>query len=83
MQIDELIVDNVCTVLDAMRRLDETGLRILFIAPNGILKAVITDSDVRKFILRGGALGDSVSKMANFTPLSLPISSRSEAKSFL
>ena len=34
-------------------KLDETGQRILFIAPEGRLKAVITTCDIRKFFLRG------------------------------
>ena len=43
-------------MLDTMKKLDETGQRILFIAPEGKLKAVVTDGDIRKCILRGGAL---------------------------
>ena len=33
-----------------MKKLDETGQRILFIAPEGKLKAVVTDGDIRKCI---------------------------------
>ena len=34
-------------MLDTMKKLDETGQRILFIAPEGKLKAVVTDGDIR------------------------------------
>lgn len=83
MRIDDIIISEDFTVLDAMKKLDETGLRILFIAPDSVLKAVVTDSDVRKFILRGGALSDNVSLMANYSPRSLPIANRSTAKEYL
>ncbi len=83
MQIDDLIIDGSLSALDAMRRLDETGRRILFIAPDGKLEAVLTDSDIRKYILRGGDLSSPVSQPANHAPKSLPVERRGEAKAFL
>ncbi|MEG1366555.1 MAG: hypothetical protein RSC96_04995 [Oscillospiraceae bacterium] len=50
LKIDELIISEECTALEAMHRLDETGLRIVFIAPDGVLKAVVTDADLRRFV---------------------------------
>ena len=44
------------TVLDAMHQLNDTGRAILFVAPGGVLRGVVTDADVRRYILRGGAL---------------------------
>ena len=55
-------------MLDTMKKLDETGQRILFIAPEGKLKAVVTDGDIRKCILRGGALSAPLSQAANYHP---------------
>ncbi|MGD9559010.1 MAG: sugar phosphate nucleotidyltransferase [Oscillospiraceae bacterium] len=83
MQIDELIIDEGLPAIDAMQRLEETGRRILFIAPGGKLKAVVSDSDVRKFILRGGDLSGPVSAVANHSPKWLPLEKRGEAKAFL
>ena len=57
MQIEQLIIRETASVLDAMHKLDETGHTILFIAPEGVLQAVVTDSDVRRHILKGGKLG--------------------------
>lgn len=80
LKVEELFIDPAATVLEAMRKLDETGQRILFIAPGGKLEAVITDGDIRKFFLRGGTLAAPVSEAANYTPLSLPVSARGRAK---
>lgn len=83
MQLDELLIDEDKTVLEAMRRLDETGHRILFIAPQGKLKAVVTDSDVRRHILRGGQLDEAVSKAANYSPKWVAADQRGTARSML
>ena len=56
LKIEELIIPRTATVLETMKKLDETGQRILFIAPEGVLQAVVTDGDIRKFFLRGGTL---------------------------
>ena len=60
LKIEELFVDPRATVLETMKKLDETGQRILFIAPDGVLQAVVTDGDIRKFLLRGGTLNAPV-----------------------
>ena len=83
MKIDDLIISADISVFEAMKKLDETGHRIVFIAPDGVLQAVLTDSDVRRFILRGGDLRLPVKGMANHSPKSFPVERRSEAKAFL
>lgn len=79
-QVEELFLAPDATVLEALRKLDETGQRILFIAPDGVLQAVVTDGDIRKFFLRGGTLGEPVERAANFSPKSLPVSDRGRAR---
>lgn len=83
LHIEELYIQPDITVLDAMKKLDETGRRILFIAPGGKLQAVVTDGDLRKLILRGGQLTDPVQKAANYRPYSLPLARRGEARRLL
>lgn len=83
LHIEELYIQPELTVLDAMKKLDETGRRILFIAPEGKLQAVVTDGDLRKLILRGGQLTDPVQKAANYHPCSLPLARRGEARRIL
>lgn len=83
MKLDELLIEEDKTVLEAMQRLDETGHRILFIAPQNKLHGVVTDSDIRRHILRGGSLEDAITEMANYSPKSLPVERRSEARELL
>ena len=42
MRVDDLVITEDISVLDAMRKLDETGLGVLFVAPEGVLRAVVT-----------------------------------------
>ncbi|MFI3168574.1 MAG: sugar phosphate nucleotidyltransferase [Faecalibacterium sp.] len=80
LKLEELIIDASSSILDTMKKLDETGQRILFIAPDGMLQAVLTDGDLRKFLLRGGALTDPVQKAANYTPHTLLVTERGRAR---
>ena len=83
MKLDELLIGEQATILEAMKKLDKTGQRILFVAPAGILKAVLTDGDVRKCLLRGGHLTDAVSTAANYHPITLPCTERGQAKQLM
>ena len=83
MKLEELLIREDATILETMKKLDETGQRILFIAPEGRLKAVLTDGDLRKFLLRGGSLEQPVSLAANDHPKSLPVADRARAKEMM
>ena len=82
-RVEELFLAPDATVLEALRKLDETGQRILFIAPEGRLQAAMTDGDIRKFFLRGGTPDQTVDRAANYHPLSLPIAERGRAREVL
>ena len=82
-KVEELFIEPTATVLETLRKLDETGQRIRFIAPEGQLKAVITDGDIRIFFLRGGTPDQTVDNAANYHPLSLPVSERGKARKML
>ena len=66
MRIEDLLIEENETVLGALKQLDTTGHKVLFIAPDGRLKGVVTDGDVRRHLLAGGSLQDNVSAMANY-----------------
>ena len=74
------MIEGGASVLDAMRKLDETGRGVLLIAPNGVLKACVTDGDIRRYILRGLPLEGPVREAANAHPISLSLERRTEAR---
>lgn len=79
MRLEDLIISEDITVLDAMQKLNEKGKKILFIAPDLKLKAVLTDGDVRRHILHGGKLDAKVGEMANYNFMSIEVSQRHKA----
>lgn len=54
------------TVIDAMKKLNETATGILLLIEGEIIKATITDGDIRRHILQNGCLTDPVSVVANY-----------------
>ncbi len=83
MLIEDLIINEDMPVLQAMQILNDKEKKILFIAPDLKLKAVLTDGDIRRHILRGGRLDAKVSEIANYNFLSLKAGQRSQANSFM
>ena len=83
MRIEDLIISEDISVLQAMQKLDEVGKKILFIAPDLKLQAVLTDGDVRRHILHGGRLDAKVGEMANYKFMALPLTQRHKAADVL
>ena len=66
---------NMCIKKDisiktAMKKLDESDNKILFIVEENKLLATLTDGDIRRYLIAGGDLGDCAYKAANCNPLS-------------
>ncbi len=83
MKIEDIILCPNATVLDAMRQLDETGMGVLFQAPDGVLNGVLTDGDIRRYILAGGKLEGIASEAVNKSPRSLLMEHRGQAKAIM
>ena len=80
MRIEDILLDPAQSVLDSMRQLDQTGLGVLFEAPDGVLKGVLTDGDIRRYVLSGRKLEESVGDAVNRNPRWLPVEHRAQAK---
>ena len=83
LKVEELLIESTLTVLETLKKLDETGQRILFLADDRRLEGAVTDGDIRKFILRGGQLKAPVREAANLSPKSLPLTERGRARGVL
>jgi len=68
LNIEALFITEDHSVLDAMKQIDATANQILLVVENNILKAIITDGDIRRHLLRGGKLEESVKVIANYNP---------------
>ena len=68
LNIEALLINEDQSVLEAMKQIDATHNQILMIADGRKLKAIITDGDIRRHLLRGGKLEDKLSGIANYNP---------------
>ena len=68
MDIESLFITEDQSVLEAMKQIDATHNQMLMVAENNRLKAIITDGDIRRHLLRGGKLEDKLKQIANYNP---------------
>lgn len=68
MKHPELCVAHTTTVRDAMRQLNQTAKKILFVLQDSKLYGTLTDGDVRRFLLSGGKMDVPVAEAANLHP---------------
>lgn len=64
----ELCIDHAATVRDAMRQLDHTSKKILFVTEGQRLCGTLTDGDIRRFLLSGGKMEAPVAATAHRHP---------------
>lgn len=63
------IISRDKTLVDAMTQLDKQMIKTLFVEDEqGKLIASITDGDIRRAILKGAVLSDSIEKIAHYNP---------------
>jgi len=83
MKIDEIVINEECSMIEAMQVLDKTSKKILFVEDDNKLLASITDGDIRRWILKKGNLDAKVKDIANYNPKFIKLSEASNAKEFM
>lgn len=68
MNILDFIVFEENTVLEVMKVIDNNAKGIAFICDDNRLLAVVTDGDIRRFILKKGDLKEAIKNIANYSP---------------
>lgn len=69
MELSIYLIEKNLPIIDAMKKLDETGAKVLFLHESGKLLASLSDGDIRRWILANGQLTEVVSKAANYHPI--------------
>ncbi len=68
MDFRKILIEENTSVLEALKRLDNTSQGILFIVRNEVLSASLSDGDIRRWLLKQGSLDAPVSSIANYNP---------------
>lgn len=83
MQLKDLFISENFIIKEAIKKLDETGKRILIVTADNKLKGIITDGDIRRWILKNGSLQESVALIMNKSPKYVYEKDRADANRIL
>lgn len=83
MDIRKYIVEENVSVIETMRQIDSGARGIAFVCRGNKLCAVVTDGDIRRYILRAGNLERPVSEIAHKTPIYLTLDQEKQAKELM
>ena len=64
----EMLINDNMTIEDAMRVIDQGISKTIFMVSDLTLMGSVTDGDVRRHLLRGGSVNESVCKIVNYKP---------------
>ena len=70
-EFNDYIITGSETVGEALLKLESGWYKILFVAPGGLLRGVVTDGNIRRFLLAGGSMESCVTEAANKDPVSV------------
>lgn len=68
MNYKQYLIRKDLPIKDAMKKIDSTKPKILFVTENEKLIGALTDGDVRRYLLSGGKVDDPVEKACNKKP---------------
>lgn len=73
-EIQEVIVSRKATLREAMRRLDQAGIGILLlVSDEGVLDRAVTDGDIRRLILAGRGLDETLDALPQAKCITAPL----------
>lgn len=83
MKLADFLVQVDCTIKETMMQIDKNAKGIVYIVQKEKIVGVITDGDIRRFLLNGGKLDEKVALIMNKNPIMLDIEQEKEAYSIM
>ncbi len=84
MQINDYLVKPNISVFNAMKAINKNSEGIVYVCDNEMyLLGVITDGDIRRYIIHGGDLNSAVTEAMTANPVKLPLSRRASANEYM
>ena len=83
MELNDLFISETITIKEAIKKLDETAKKILIVTEGRKLKGIITDGDIRRWILKSGSMQECADAIMNKSPKFIYGKERENAKTIL
>lgn len=84
MEIKDFIIVDTASVKEAMEKMDKNARKIIYVVDDQqYLKGVLSDGDIRRWILKDHSIHDSVFDAMNKIPFYLPLAEASEANTLM
>lgn len=81
--IQNVCADESISIAEGMKRLDQNGVRVLFILKDKKLVGAVTDGDFRRWILKNGDFSSSITEIMNRSPKYVRENEREKAAELL
>lgn len=83
MNVTDFLIDEECTMLEAMELIDKVSKKLLFVTRRGKFVAAISNGDIRRWILKKGSIEAKVKDIANYNPKFISEKDKSTAKEYM
>lgn len=83
MDINNLLVNKDISIRKGIDILDKSGKKIIIVAEDKKLLGVVTDGDIRRWILKNGDISESIANIMNISPKYLSIDEKNNVKSLM
>lgn len=83
MNLKDFIVSEDNTVLEVMNVINMNAKGIAIVCENRRLLAVVTDGDIRRFIIKKGDLNSKVNEICNYNPVFITKDEEANSKAFM
>lgn len=83
MTLDDYIVSESSSLLETLELINKNASRTAFVCDGRKLLAAVSDGDIRRAIIHGKGMDTPVKEIANYSPISLPLSQKAHAEQFI
>ena len=80
MNYKSLLIDKSITIKDTIKALDKGAKKVVIVTEDDKLVGIVTDGDIRRWILKNGDLQENVSEVMNDSPVYLDYIYKDNAK---
>lgn len=83
MNINDISLENSMTIEEVLKIIEKYKQKTLYVTNKRKLEAVISEGDIRRFLLKGGSINENIEKVKNYKPIYIYINQISDARNIM